>query len=376
MSPEKEFKAPINEAADEFSFMFVADPQSVSVEDYESFQHTFDFALTKLEKIEFFLVAGDITQDGYKSSEWDACFEVMGDYYAEYPTISITGNHEMKGDWNFINFAGRFNMPGGNSGTSFDNTIGSFEYGDACIVVINTEVTPPADKPDILAKQLKWAKECYEKSDKKWRIMVTHAGPYTSNHDPMEVRPYLIDAIDEMKVDLFLNGHDHIYIRGTVKNDKKVPLGEGTTYITGGTVGNKYYEYLDRSNYFTDSYHDDEDQQTVNFITVSEDQIKVVSMQKADPENWEDWKAADEFVIPKALSSSDEASVPAPAQPTANTVERPAISSGDAVYYTVVSGDYLSKIARKYDTTWKKLTEINSIKNPNLIYPGQKLKIN
>lgn len=49
-------------------------------------------------------------------------------------------------------------------------------------------------------------------------------------------------------------------------------------------------------------------------------------------------------------------------------------SSGDAVY-TVVKGDNLSKIAAKYGTTWKKLAEYNSLKNPNLIFPGQKIKI-
>ncbi len=384
MSPEQEFKAPKSSDADEFTFMFVADPQSVSVEDYESFKHSFDYALSERNDMEFFLVAGDITQDGYKASEWDACFEVMGDYFAKYPTISIPGNHEMKGDWNFVNFAGRFNLPGGNAGTAFDDTIGMFEYGDSCIVVINTEVTPPAEKPEILRKQLVWAKKCFEESGKKWRILVTHAGPYTSNHNPMDVRPYLIDAIDDMKVDLFLNGHDHIYIRGTVKNDKKVPLGEGTTYITGGTVGNKYYEYLERSEYFTDSYHDDEDLQTVNFITVSADTIKVTSMQKEEPENWDKWKVADEFVIPKALSDTSSQTTPpaevkpvAPVAPVApgTNVTKPDSTVSEVVYYTVISGDYLSKIAPKYNTTWQKIAKLNNLKNPNLIYPGQKLRV-
>ncbi|QOX63307.1 LysM peptidoglycan-binding domain-containing protein [Anoxybacterium hadale] len=376
MSPEKEFKAPSDKAADAFSFLFVSDPQSVSTEDYESFQKSMDFALTKLEKMEFFLTAGDITQDGYKSSEWDACFEVMGDYFSKYPSITIPGNHEMKGDWNFINFAGRFNLPGGDAGTSFDNTIGAMEYGDACFVIINTEVTPPAEKPEILQKQLDWAKACFEQSNKKWRIMVAHAGPYTSNHDPMEVRPYLIDAIDDMKVDLFLNGHDHIYIRGTVKNDQKVPLGEGTTYITGGTVGNKYYDYLDRSKYFTDSYHDDEDQQTVNLVTVSKDGIKVTSMQKADPENWETWKLADEFVIPKSLSSSGYKE--AGEGTGLSIIQAPADAgtlSMSSAYYTVVPGDVLWKIALKYNWTWKELAEINHLLTPDLIYPGQKIRI-
>lgn len=44
--------------------------------------------------------------------------------------------------------------------------------------------------------------------------------------------------------------------------------------------------------------------------------------------------------------------------------------------YVVKSGDTLSGIANKFGTTYQKLAEINSIANPNKIYPGQVLKIN
>lgn len=44
--------------------------------------------------------------------------------------------------------------------------------------------------------------------------------------------------------------------------------------------------------------------------------------------------------------------------------------------YTVKSGDTLSGIASKYGTTYQELARINNIENPNLIYPGQVLKIN
>lgn len=43
-------------------------------------------------------------------------------------------------------------------------------------------------------------------------------------------------------------------------------------------------------------------------------------------------------------------------------------------YYTVKSGDNLSSIASKLGTTVNKLVKDNNIKNPNLIYPNQKLK--
>lgn len=54
------------------------------------------------------------------------------------------------------------------------------------------------------------------------------------------------------------------------------------------------------------------------------------------------------------------------------------IVNGDgdsAVYYTVKSGDTLSAIASKYDTTYQEIAKINGIENPNLIYPGQELRV-
>ena len=43
--------------------------------------------------------------------------------------------------------------------------------------------------------------------------------------------------------------------------------------------------------------------------------------------------------------------------------------------YTVVKGDSLGKIAKKYGTTTQKLADYNNISNPNRIYVGQKIKI-
>lgn len=44
-------------------------------------------------------------------------------------------------------------------------------------------------------------------------------------------------------------------------------------------------------------------------------------------------------------------------------------------YYTVVRGDTLTAIARKYGTTVNQLVEWNGIKNPNLIYVGQRFRV-
>lgn len=47
----------------------------------------------------------------------------------------------------------------------------------------------------------------------------------------------------------------------------------------------------------------------------------------------------------------------------------------DYITYTVVKGDTLWSIAKRYGTTYKKIADYNNIKNPNLIYIGQLLKI-
>ena len=50
-------------------------------------------------------------------------------------------------------------------------------------------------------------------------------------------------------------------------------------------------------------------------------------------------------------------------------------NASSIVYYTVVKGDTLSKIAKKYGTTVNQIVKWNNIANPNLIYVGQKFRV-
>ena len=56
-----------------------------------------------------------------------------------------------------------------------------------------------------------------------------------------------------------------------------------------------------------------------------------------------------------------------------NVVTTPNSNSNNR--YTVQSGDTLSGIAGRFNTTYQKLAQINHIANPNLIYPGQVLAL-
>lgn len=74
---------------------------------------------------------------------------------------------------------------------------------------------------------------------------------------------------------------------------------------------------------------------------------------------------APEVVEPEPTPTPEPTPVPVP-EPTPVPV---------AKKYVVVAGDVLWRIARSFSTTWQKLAEFNSLKNPNLIFPGQEILV-
>ena len=49
--------------------------------------------------------------------------------------------------------------------------------------------------------------------------------------------------------------------------------------------------------------------------------------------------------------------------------------SSDDEYYTIQPGDTLSGIAANYGTTWQWLAEVNGIDTPDLIHPGNTIRV-
>lgn len=61
--------------------------------------------------------------------------------------------------------------------------------------------------------------------------------------------------------------------------------------------------------------------------------------------------------------------------PIANNTNPNEDINTESVFYTVEPGDTLSSIAIRYGTTVQELVTINNISNPNLIFPGQSLRV-
>jgi nucleoid-associated protein YgaU len=78
--------------------------------------------------------------------------------------------------------------------------------------------------------------------------------------------------------------------------------------------------------------------------------------------------------------SSTTSAAPPTAAPRTPSVEPTSGTSGSEQSYTVVAGDTLSKIAKRFygdANRWPRIHEANrdQITNPDLIYPGQTLRI-
>ncbi|WP_240903835.1 5'-nucleotidase C-terminal domain-containing protein [Chengkuizengella sediminis] len=81
-------------------------------------------------------------------------------------------------------------------------------------------------------------------------------------------------------------------------------------------------------------------------------------------------------VVEERITAINEVTEPEVTEPE---VTEPEVTEPEEVpesstgIYIVVPGDYLSKIAVKYNTTWQELQKLNQLDNPNLIFPDQEI---
>lgn len=113
---------------------------------------------------------------------------------------------------------------------------------------------------------------------------------------------------------------------------------------------------------------------------------KNLQEQQANWENWAGWQYTDRGVVDgisgyvdrdkyaKEIFLEETSEISENENSNGNPNENPSFNT-KTVTYTIQSGDTLWQIALKYGTTVQEIANINGISNPNLIYPGQVLRI-
>ncbi|MCC3356112.1 GLUG motif-containing protein [Bacillus sp. REN16] len=169
--------------------------------------------------------------------------DVFDSIYKDLNLLSanMIGNHEYVQDEDARRYRNFFNLPENGEGTYSEGNY-SFDYGDVHIAVLNSM--------DFTQAQLKWLEKDMRATDKKWKIVMEHFPYYGGSHsdDPgmNTQRAQMAKVVQQLGVNLHIGGHDHVYKRTTIHNDEvnqsEEAMKYGTTFITMGSSGPKFYD--------------------------------------------------------------------------------------------------------------------------------------
>lgn len=261
---------------DAFSFIYTTDPQANSDDMFDISQKTTHAANKMYPNANFWLNCGDLIQSsGSNNSEWEyeQFFETQQDIFLNKPFMPVIGNHDFSINRNFTH---HFNT----ETNSFDyvnstvpGSIYSFVYGDALFMAFSYEDYNTTGQLDSIESWMR--KQVAAHPDTKWRIAFYHKAMYTgsvshqSDEDGRLVREKMGPVFDELKIDLALQGHDHMYeVMGPIRNKTLVEEGisdrvpaaydarmnlnaksggvynvkNGTLYFLNNSAGKKKYE--------------------------------------------------------------------------------------------------------------------------------------
>ncbi|MEW9124481.1 MAG: phosphodiester glycosidase family protein, partial [Thermotaleaceae bacterium] len=186
----------------------------------------------------FALHVGDIIDDAARFNQLDAVSQALGGYEGAFDTdlVVVLGNHEYMGDEEGYIARTYYNTPLNGP----EENIGacySVEYGDVYIGVIGWTTSR-----ELLEKELNWLKKDIAKTDKRWKVLLTHQPVYYSNPEGGNglFKEMLPPVMDELGIHFVISGHDHAYGRTAQLRGGEKKAG-GTTYIIAGSTGEKYY---------------------------------------------------------------------------------------------------------------------------------------
>ena len=250
--------------AQDFDFVAIADMQGMIQSMYEDSSSAIGSIVAHAGGYDFVLNAGDMADNGDNFSQWGWALNENLAFFANTSTFNTAGNHEDGGGKldDFYNY-------GDMAPATQDSDSGlyySFDYATAHVIVLNTN---DADATNGLSTaQFDWLKADLEANkDAKWIFVLMHkslysGGSHSFDGDVEAMRAQLVPASDESCVGLVLAGHDHTYsvtecldgegnaVARATANGGVITMnadGDGVMYVTLGTIGTKFYEYVSNS---------------------------------------------------------------------------------------------------------------------------------
>lgn len=222
--------------------------------------------------------AGDLVDNGGRGQYWEEVYDHVFDGL-DIQVATVAGNHETYSDldYNALSqertaiFSNMFDLP--KNGAIGESNY-SFDRGDIHFAVLNSNFD--------MDRQIAWLTQDIRSSTRTWNVVVGHFSYYGGRHGDdaglAADRPKVTAALDQLGVDLYVGAHDHLYKRSTIYDDRlaETPQEEalGTTFVTMGSAGPKFYENVE---HWWDDVVFDEDTQVGGVIEVVDDGLKLSS---------------------------------------------------------------------------------------------------
>jgi hypothetical protein len=172
------------------------------------------------------LSGGDLVQTGSDLLAWQSYFDALQPYSAARVSLSAIGNHEYRSNAQTNYFQNFFQV-------AAHDAHYSVTIGDAHIIVLNSNFS---DDPTLVDSQLPWLEKELAKPA-KWKFVMFHHPPYSVGffnsvvaplHEFMTLREKYVPLFEAYKVDVVLNGHNHIFERSQKS---------GIQYFVAGPAG-------------------------------------------------------------------------------------------------------------------------------------------
>lgn len=204
---------------------------------------------------------GDLINHANNDYQWSEWHASTGDINSTMPVIATPGNHEY-----LKNLEGKkvklSNYWTANFPYPYTWAAGQYylDYGGVRFIVLNSN--------ERLYEQGKWLDEILSETQKDWVVIVSHHPVFSGakkriNKGLLENWLPVIEKYKD-KIGIVLQGHDHTYARGGLKDRAGTKECPSQPVFTVTVVGSKYYP-LDRQDWMDVSYPETSAYQYIEF---------------------------------------------------------------------------------------------------------------
>ena len=300
------------QGTEDFSFFIAGDPQ-IGSGGYLNGKEGWDKTLKLLPSIDpnasFLLSLGDQVNTSSDEEQYDEYINREG--FKGLTLATVIGNHD-SGNRAYTEHFKFSNVQEEGKTTAGSNYY--YVYNNTLFICLNSNNRDYAEHKSTIEKAIA------ENPNVKWKVVAFHHPPYTVASHALDgyisnMRSTLVPIFKENKIDLVLNGHDHVYTRTHVMDGTKPIIewenGEegkapseyvnpkGIIYVTTNSAsGSKFYDIMQDEKFEYSAVKNQEKVPNISNVKVTDNSIEVTTYRTSDKSVVDSFKIVKEDPTP------------------------------------------------------------------------------